>query len=206
MTAPVTAAVVVGLWDHLRATYRTTVVTKADAGQMKELATLLDALGVVDRDRFLREFATTIGRTIYLPFTPGEATPAWDLWALTVAATSTSVLACARAGVRGRVRDQQHARARHEAEAFLTQIEPIAGGTGSAAPVRRETARTRAGGRHPVDAKYLALAVGHGGSRPRQARWRWLVAYPRPSSLSGRDARRYAGSCATTAIVVGWVV
>lgn len=174
MTAPVTPAVVVGLWDHLQAHYRTTVVTKADAGQMKQLATLLDALGVLDRERFLKEYATTIGRTIYLPFTPGEATATWDLWAqLTVAVHEHQhVVQHVRDGLRFEVEYviDSSTRARHEAEAYLTALELHHWRYGQVPPARRFAEKLAAYACSEADilwaAKYLTLAaatIGQGG-------------------------------------------
>lgn len=174
MTAPVTPDVVVGLWDHLRAHYGTTVVTKADAGQMKQLATLLDALGVLDRDRFLKEYATTIGRTIYLPFTPGEATATWDLWAqLTVAVHEHQhVVQHVRDGLRFEVEYviDSSTRARHEAEAYLTALELHHWRHGQVPPARRFAEKLASYACTEADilwaAKYLTLAaatIGQGG-------------------------------------------
>jgi hypothetical protein len=55
---------VAGLWAHMTDHFGTRVVDKADAVEMRLAAHLLDAAGIVDRERFLESFATTIGRRI----------------------------------------------------------------------------------------------------------------------------------------------
>jgi hypothetical protein len=67
------------LWRHMAECYDTRVIHKRDAAEMKVVARVLDALGILDRDRFLATFATTIGRRIYLPFEIGEGDAA-ALW------------------------------------------------------------------------------------------------------------------------------
>ena len=55
-------------WRFMQDHYRTTVVNKRDALEMQLVAQALDALGIQSRDRFLRNFTTTLGRRIYTPF------------------------------------------------------------------------------------------------------------------------------------------
>lgn len=174
MTAAVTRAVVVGLWDHLRSHYGTMLIAKDDAVAMQRVADVLDALGVLDRDRFLGEYATTIGRQIYLPFTPGEATATWDLWAqLTVAVHEHQhVVQHVRDGLAyevGYVTDGS-ARARHEAEAYLTALELHHWRYGKVPPARRFAEKLASYACTEADilwaAKYLTLAaatIGQGG-------------------------------------------
>ncbi len=85
MTQP-TPAMVVGLWDHLRRTFGTTVVSKPGASEMRALADLLGRLGIVDARAFLSEYATTLGRRIYIPFAVGRAERGWSLWQQIIAA------------------------------------------------------------------------------------------------------------------------
>lgn len=80
MTAVVTPEIVRGLWAHLSRTLGTTVVSKPNAIEMRIIASALATLGILDADTFLREYATTLGRRIYLPFTVGVANSEWGLW------------------------------------------------------------------------------------------------------------------------------
>lgn len=167
MTAAVTPAVVAGLWAHLQAHYGTTIIAKDDDAGMKRVATVLDALGVLDRERFLREYATTIGRSIYLPFVPGEATPAWDLWTqLTIGVHEHQhVVQHVRDGLAFEVEYlvDSSARARHEAEAYLTQLELHRWRFGEMPPPRRYAEKLAAYACTETDilwaAQYLTLAA-----------------------------------------------
>jgi hypothetical protein len=47
---------------------------------MKLIARALELIGVVDKTSFLTRFVTTLGNTIYTPFTVGTPTPEFDLW------------------------------------------------------------------------------------------------------------------------------
>jgi hypothetical protein len=66
------------LWAFMQDRYRTSVRSKADATEMVVVAYALERMGILSAQAFLRQYATTIGRRIYLPFTPGEGV---DLWA-----------------------------------------------------------------------------------------------------------------------------
>jgi hypothetical protein len=69
-----------GLWDHMTAKYGTTVKSKADAEEMKLIAKALELIGILDADKFLTQFTTTIGSTIYVPFKIGVDSPGHKLW------------------------------------------------------------------------------------------------------------------------------
>jgi hypothetical protein len=60
-----------------------TVVQKDDSELMKVVGTLLDIFGVQDKEQFMKDFVTTIGKTIYPCFKIGEPThdDRWSLWA-----------------------------------------------------------------------------------------------------------------------------
>ena len=62
-------------------TYGSEVQNKASAEEMQLIGRVLDVMGILDKDAFLTQFTTTIGRTIYTPFTVGVAAPGHDLWA-----------------------------------------------------------------------------------------------------------------------------
>lgn len=127
MTRALEGADVVALWDHLQAHYGTRLLDKGDAVGMRAVAALLEQLGVQDRARFLTEYATTLGTRIYVPFQVGTPVGAWDLWQQVVVAVHEHqhVVQHVRDGLAyevGYVTDSS-ARARHEAEAFLCNIE-----------------------------------------------------------------------------------
>lgn len=69
-----------GLWDHMAARYRTRARTKGDEAAWEAVARLLDQIGIVEGDAFMRDFATTIGVDIFVPFEVGVASDGWTLW------------------------------------------------------------------------------------------------------------------------------
>ena len=60
--------------------YGTRVIAKANALEMKAAAYALGLMGVLDAEAFLRDYTTTIGRRIYVPFEPGRDADGWSLW------------------------------------------------------------------------------------------------------------------------------
>lgn len=66
-----TPDIVKAFWEHMQSTYDSTVKDKRTALEMKLASVFLDALGITDREAFMNNYATTIGRTIYIPFTIG---------------------------------------------------------------------------------------------------------------------------------------
>jgi hypothetical protein len=69
-----------GLWAHLSQTYHSTVLAEPDSAEMRVAAKVLEGLGIVDGEKFLAEYATTIGHRIYVPFVPGVFTRTWTAW------------------------------------------------------------------------------------------------------------------------------
>jgi hypothetical protein len=115
-----------GLWAHMTDHFGTRVIDKSEAVEMRLIARLLDALRIVDRERFLSNFATTIGRRIYLPFQIGRGDEA-DLWHQIVlcAHEHQHVAQHDRQGLRfelGYLTDRA-TRARLEAEAYRCHLE-----------------------------------------------------------------------------------
>jgi hypothetical protein len=109
----------------LERTYGTRVVRKADSRFMRAAGWALQALGILRRDRFMEDFTTTIGRTIYLShyLGSGDASPAAQL--RTLAHEHQHVVQERRGGLGyylgyafSRAR-----RARYEAEAYATGLE-----------------------------------------------------------------------------------
>jgi hypothetical protein len=66
-----TVGMVTGLWDHMTDHYGSRVAKK-DAPEMQLVGTALEKMGILDAEDFLKRYATTLGRTIYLPFEIGD--------------------------------------------------------------------------------------------------------------------------------------
>lgn len=58
-------------WAFMQAKYSTTVISKAQATEMRFIAEALGTMKIVDKDAFLTRFTTTIGTAIYTPFEVG---------------------------------------------------------------------------------------------------------------------------------------
>jgi len=67
-------------WRFMQDHFRTSVINKSSALEMQLVARGLEALGVQSKERFLKNFTTTIGRRIYTPFEIGSPKGGWDLW------------------------------------------------------------------------------------------------------------------------------
>lgn len=76
----VTPELVKAFWAHMAQKYGTVAKAKADADEMKLISQVLGTLKVTDPVAFMSRFTTTIGRTIYIPFTIGEETDTHSLW------------------------------------------------------------------------------------------------------------------------------
>jgi hypothetical protein len=59
--------------------YDAEIVDKNDSRLMKITAGFLDGIGVVDKESFMRDFTTTLGSYIFVPYTPGVATDQYTL-------------------------------------------------------------------------------------------------------------------------------
>jgi hypothetical protein len=114
-------------WRFMQDHYRTTVVNKRDALEMQLVAQALDALGIQSRDRFLRNFTTTLGRRIFTPFEVGSPRGGWDLWSQVVICVHEHqhVVQHDREGLSFEVSylADRAARARWEAEAYRSNLE-----------------------------------------------------------------------------------
>ncbi len=78
--AAVTPNVVRGLWRHLMRLYKSNVFEKRRAPEMYLVAEALARLGIADRERFMHEWSTTLGRRIYVPFAIGVGANSDVLW------------------------------------------------------------------------------------------------------------------------------
>lgn len=65
---------------HMLKEFDATLVEKDESAVMEVAAALLDALGVQDKEQFMKNFVTTLHKTIYAPFAAGEDHPRWSLW------------------------------------------------------------------------------------------------------------------------------
>lgn len=75
----ITPTIVRGLWAFLAGHYKTKVKAKATSAEVRVIAQMLDQMGVVDAGAFLTRQTTTLGKTIYIPFRLGVATPVHSL-------------------------------------------------------------------------------------------------------------------------------
>lgn len=75
----ITPELVKDFWAYMTGKYGTTAKSKADAEEMKLIGQLLGFLKISDPNAFLSNFTTTIGKTIYIPFTIGEPNEHWSL-------------------------------------------------------------------------------------------------------------------------------
>lgn len=66
-------------WKFMQKYYDVTVADKTDSNFMKLVGWFLGAIGVLDKEAFLKQFTTTINQKIYIPFKIGEGTDA-ELW------------------------------------------------------------------------------------------------------------------------------
>lgn len=67
-------------YAHMLSVFDARLLDKRSAGDMRVVAGLLRAMGIVERDEFLQRYATTIGHRIYVPFEPGTPSGDWSLW------------------------------------------------------------------------------------------------------------------------------
>lgn len=74
-----TPQMVVALWAHFEKKYDLTVVKKNKSCLMRLVAWFLSTFDILERARFMKNFATTIGTFIYIPFNVGEYLPRWPL-------------------------------------------------------------------------------------------------------------------------------
>jgi|GEM_PF-2309183 len=68
---PLTHASLPNLFDFMCSRYGMQVVQKASAPEMKLISTFLDAIGVLDKTAFMKQYATILGRRLYLNYKVG---------------------------------------------------------------------------------------------------------------------------------------
>lgn len=75
-----TPSLVRDFWSHMTGRFKASVVNKNSSLEMRAIATFLSLIKVANREAFLRSFATTVGRKIYVPFDIGTPIDGWSLW------------------------------------------------------------------------------------------------------------------------------
>src|SRR5262249_28101861 len=123
-----TPELVRAFYKHMTGTFGASVIDKRSATEMQVVAGVLGALGIVNREEFLRRFATTIGKRIYLPFDVGDAAQGWSLWSQVAVLTHecqyiVQYNANGPLGFSWRYLTNTAARAAFEAEAYRCQLE-----------------------------------------------------------------------------------
>lgn len=154
-------------WRFMQEHFHTSVVNKRDALEMQLVAQALDALGVQSRERFLRNFTTTIGRRVYTPFEVGVPRGGWDLWSQVIVCVHEHqhVVQHDREGLSFEVSylADRAARARWEAEAYRSNLELQFWRTGTTPSAQRTASVLKdygcRDGDIEVTAKSLALSA-----------------------------------------------
>lgn len=67
-------------WTRMQSEFGSSVEEKNQAAVMQAAAALLDLLDIQHKDRFMKDFVTTLYKTIYIPFKIGVEDGRWDLW------------------------------------------------------------------------------------------------------------------------------
>jgi hypothetical protein len=154
-------------WRFMQDHFRTSVINKRSALEMQLVARGLEALGIQSKDRFLKNFTTTIGRRIYTPFEVGSPKGGWDLWHQIVISVHEHqhVVQHDREGLAYEVSylADRAARARWEAEAYRSNLELQFWRTGTTPSAQRMAEMLSDYGCRPEDvdvaAKSLALSA-----------------------------------------------
>jgi hypothetical protein len=150
----ITPEEVKAFWQFMQQRFAASVISKSDSTAMAAVGLLLDKLKVLDRDRFLKDFTTTLGHRIYVPFEVGVPQAGYDLWwqVLTCTHECQHVHQFASSAGSGLEFSWDYlashaARASYEAEAYTCNLE-------------LEWWRKKAFGRTP--AQYAALLTSYG--------------------------------------------
>jgi hypothetical protein len=69
----ITQELVVDCWDFMNGRFGARVADKESADDMIMVADFLHKFGVLDRDRFMLQYTTTVQNVIYTPFVVGDA-------------------------------------------------------------------------------------------------------------------------------------
>jgi len=127
MTIKLTAAKVKKFWRGMCDHYGSAVCNKGNAKEMQLVGGFLGALGILNKEDFLKHYATTLGSRIYVPFKVGSIDPNHSLISQAVVCVHEHVHVCQDAdseasfGLRYLV-DKDY-RALCEAKAYRTNME-----------------------------------------------------------------------------------
>jgi len=123
-----TPDLVKAFWAHMQKEFGSYAVQKDNSEIMKIASEVLDALHIQNKEHFMKDFVTTLDKTIYIPFELGSNVDRWPLW--------NQIRVCVhehqhveQAGREGlptfamRYLTSASFRAGYEAEAFGTEIE-----------------------------------------------------------------------------------
>jgi hypothetical protein len=76
---PINPQLVQNLWTYMQKVYNTSVINKSDSAMMVVVGVILDKMGIQDKATFMSKYSTTVGHSIYVPFTIGVPTADWPL-------------------------------------------------------------------------------------------------------------------------------
>ncbi len=115
-------------WNHMTSQYGTRVIDKNNAIEMKLVAWFLQAINVLDAQKFLQRYATTIGKRIYVPFAIGGRDYAYNFWSQIVICCHEhqhieQILKEGFVPFAARYISNKAARAAYEAEAYISDME-----------------------------------------------------------------------------------
>lgn len=76
----ITKMMVVDTWSHMESVYQSSHTSKGDSTTMQMVGHFLNAVGILDKDKFLNRYTTTIGSIVYIPFKIGESDQEYSLF------------------------------------------------------------------------------------------------------------------------------
>lgn len=72
MYTEINSALVIDFWKFMANEYGSTTHDKRDSSFMKSIGSILNLMNILDKEKFLSNYATTIGTKIYTPFQIGQ--------------------------------------------------------------------------------------------------------------------------------------
>jgi len=76
----ITKTMVVDTWSYMESTYQSSHTSKGDSATMQMVGHFLDGIGVLDKDKFMNHYTTTIGSVVYVPFKIGVPDSTYSLF------------------------------------------------------------------------------------------------------------------------------
>lgn len=117
------------LHQHMVNRYGAFILNKSTTTALRDLGTFLEKLGVTNFTEHLNQYCTTIGRTIYLSYDPGDDSSGWSLpmQVATIAHECTHVTQFMRDPLEFATQyvSNSEARAGYEAHAYRCNIEVL---------------------------------------------------------------------------------